>query len=42
MNPLQKRMIATPKLDGEKLEKLKIQIAEIKSMYEKQKELITR
>jgi len=34
MNPLKKRMIATPKLSGEKLEKLKPQIEEIKRIYE--------
>ena len=33
MNPLSKRMIATPKLAGEKLEKLKEQIAEIRRIY---------
>jgi len=33
MNPLSKRMIATPKLSGEKLEKLKIQIEEIRRIY---------
>ncbi|MCL1946894.1 MAG: peptidoglycan DD-metalloendopeptidase family protein [Chitinivibrionia bacterium] len=36
MNPLQKRMIATPKLSGEKLDNLKVQIAEIKRVYEEQ------
>jgi hypothetical protein len=34
MNPLQKRMIATPRLQGERLEKLKEQIAEIKRIYD--------
>jgi len=33
MNPLQKRMIAADKLTGEKLEKLKEQISEIKKIY---------
>jgi murein DD-endopeptidase MepM/ murein hydrolase activator NlpD len=33
MNPLSKRMIATPKLSGEKLENLKRQIEEIKRIY---------
>jgi murein DD-endopeptidase MepM/ murein hydrolase activator NlpD len=33
MNPLQKRMIATPKLSGEKLEKLGEQIEEIRKIY---------
>jgi murein DD-endopeptidase MepM/ murein hydrolase activator NlpD len=33
MNPLSKRMIATPKLSGEKLEMLKEQIEEIKEIY---------
>jgi len=33
MNPLSKRMIATPKLTGEKLEKLTGQIAEIRRIY---------
>ena len=37
MNPTQKRMIATPKLSGEKLEKLKSQIASIKEIYESHK-----
>ena len=36
MNPLQKRMIATEKLTGEKLEKLKEQISDIKKMYYEQ------
>jgi murein DD-endopeptidase MepM/ murein hydrolase activator NlpD len=34
MNPLSKRMIAAPKLTGERLEKLKSQIKEIKRIYE--------
>jgi murein DD-endopeptidase MepM/ murein hydrolase activator NlpD len=42
MNPLQKRMIATPKLTGEKLENLKIQTAGIKEIYENQKDIFTR
>ena len=36
MNPLQKRMIATEKLTGEKLEKLKEQISDIKKIYDEQ------
>jgi murein DD-endopeptidase MepM/ murein hydrolase activator NlpD len=32
MNPLNKRMIATPKLEGERLEKLQTQIANIKGL----------
>ena len=36
MNPLQKRMIATEKLTGEKLEKLKEQISDIKKIYNDQ------
>lgn len=36
MNPLQKRMIATPKLQGEKLASLKEQVAEIKQIYTEQ------
>ena len=36
MNPLQKRMIAAPKLMGEKLEKLKEQISGIKRIYNEQ------
>jgi len=33
MNPLSKRMIATPKLSGEMLERLKMQIEEIRQIY---------
>ena len=33
MNPLSKRMIATPRLTGEKLEKLREQIGEIRRIY---------
>jgi len=36
INPLQKRMIATPKLQDEKLENLKEQVAEIKRIYAEQ------
>ena len=36
VNPLQRRMIATPRLQGEKLASLHEQIAEIKGIYEEQ------
>lgn len=34
MDPLRKRMIATPKLDGERLAKLKVQVKEIKQLID--------
>ncbi|MAZ48664.1 MAG: peptidase M23 [Halobacteriovoraceae bacterium] len=34
MNPLSKRMIATPKLSGKRFEKLKVQIAQIKGLIQ--------
>lgn len=34
INPLQKRMIATPRLQDDRLENLKVQVAEIKRVYD--------
>lgn len=42
MNPLQKRMIATPKLQGEKLENLKNQVAQTKQIYAEQNEFLSK